>query len=71
MPLRGTKTIKAGVLGWPVNHSLSPRLHGYWLQSESMKGDGEFGFGNDLIGNKAVGIFGDREHPRGFARAMP
>lgn len=21
----------AGVIGWPVRHSLSPRLHGYWL----------------------------------------
>lgn len=24
-------TIKAGVMGWPVSHSRSPRLHGYWL----------------------------------------
>ena len=23
--------IKAGVMGWPVAHSRSPRLHGYWL----------------------------------------
>ena len=23
--------IKSGVIGWPVAHSLSPRLHGYWL----------------------------------------
>lgn len=22
----------AGVMGWPVAHSLSPRLHGYWLK---------------------------------------
>jgi shikimate dehydrogenase len=22
----------AGVIGWPVGHSRSPRLHGYWLQ---------------------------------------
>jgi shikimate 5-dehydrogenase len=21
----------AGVMGWPVGHSLSPRLHGFWL----------------------------------------
>ena len=21
----------AGVLGWPIGHSLSPRLHGHWL----------------------------------------
>ena len=23
--------IKAGVIGWPISHSLSPRLHGFWL----------------------------------------
>ena len=22
----------AGVIGWPIGHSLSPRLHGYWLR---------------------------------------
>lgn len=22
----------AGVMGWPVKHSLSPRLHGYWIK---------------------------------------
>ena len=28
----------AGVLGWPVAHSLSPRLHGYWLQAYGIDG---------------------------------
>jgi shikimate dehydrogenase len=28
----------AGVMGWPVSHSLSPRLHGYWLHKYSMDG---------------------------------
>jgi shikimate dehydrogenase len=28
----------AGVLGWPVAHSLSPRLHGYWLQRYGIDG---------------------------------
>ncbi len=28
----------AGVLGWPVSHSLSPRLHGYWLQRYGIDG---------------------------------
>ncbi len=28
----------AGVLGWPVSHSLSPRLHGYWLQHHGIDG---------------------------------
>ncbi|MEQ8667270.1 MAG: shikimate dehydrogenase [Rhodospirillales bacterium] len=28
----------AGVIGWPVAHSLSPRLHGYWLSTLSVDG---------------------------------
>lgn len=28
----------AGVLGWPVSHSRSPRLHGYWLNKYSIDG---------------------------------
>lgn len=28
----------AGVLGWPVGHSRSPRLHGYWLQELGIDG---------------------------------
>ena len=28
--------IRAGVMGWPVEHSLSPRLHGYWLASHGI-----------------------------------
>lgn len=28
----------AGVIGWPVAHSLSPRLHGYWLQRYGIDG---------------------------------
>ena len=28
----------AGVIGWPVNHSLSPRLHGYWLEHHGIDG---------------------------------
>ncbi|TCS64868.1 shikimate dehydrogenase [Varunaivibrio sulfuroxidans] len=30
---------RAGVVGWPVNHSLSPRVHGYWLEKYAIKGD--------------------------------
>jgi len=30
----------AGVIGWPVGHSRSPRLHGYWL--EKMQIDGAY-----------------------------
>jgi shikimate dehydrogenase len=28
----------AGVIGWPVSHSLSPRLHNYWLNHYSIDG---------------------------------
>lgn len=28
----------AGVMGWPVAHSLSPRLHGYWLDRHRIDG---------------------------------
>jgi shikimate dehydrogenase len=28
----------AGVIGWPVGHSLSPRLHGYWLKENNIDG---------------------------------
>lgn len=28
----------AGVMGWPVAHSRSPRLHGYWLECHAVDG---------------------------------
>jgi len=28
----------AGVLGWPISHSLSPRLHGHWLREYRVDG---------------------------------
>lgn len=28
----------AGVIGWPVEHSRSPRLHGYWLKKHGIDG---------------------------------
>jgi shikimate dehydrogenase len=28
----------AGLMGWPVGHSLSPRLHGYWLDKYGIDG---------------------------------
>lgn len=28
----------AGVIGWPISHSRSPRLHGYWLQEYGIDG---------------------------------
>jgi len=32
------KSAIAGVFGWPVSHSRSPRLHGYWLQHYGIDG---------------------------------
>lgn len=29
----------AGVIGWPVAHSLSPRIHRFWLQALGLDGD--------------------------------
>lgn len=31
-------TLKAGVFGWPVEHSKSPRLHGHWLKRYGIDG---------------------------------
>ncbi len=28
----------AGIIGWPVTHSLSPRLHGFWLEEYGVDG---------------------------------
>jgi shikimate dehydrogenase len=32
------KAMVAGVMGWPVAHSRSPRLHGYWLEKHGIDG---------------------------------
>ncbi|MCC7047715.1 MAG: shikimate dehydrogenase, partial [Alphaproteobacteria bacterium] len=32
------KSRLAGVLGWPVSHSRSPRLHGFWLARHGIDG---------------------------------
>ena len=34
-------TAKAGVVGWPIEHSLSPVLHGYWLRQYNIDGSFE------------------------------
>lgn len=34
-------TAKAGVVGWPIQHSLSPILHGYWLKQYNIAGSFE------------------------------
>ena len=33
------RMLKAGVIGWPISHSLSPTIHKYWLQKSSICGD--------------------------------
>src|SRR5258708_4134608 len=35
--IRGTTRL-AGVMGWPVKHSRSPRLHNYWLAKHGIDG---------------------------------
>src|SRR6266567_3434106 len=37
MSLTG-KASKAGVMGWPIGHSLSPALHGWWLARHGIDG---------------------------------
>lgn len=31
--------MRAGIVGWPVSHSLSPLLHGYWLKELGIAGE--------------------------------
>lgn len=38
MPILTGKARRAGVLGWPVSHSRSPRLHGFWLERHGVDG---------------------------------
>lgn len=38
MSMISGKAKTAGVIGWPVAHSLSPRLHGYWLNQYAIDG---------------------------------
>ncbi|WP_255575397.1 shikimate dehydrogenase [Caldovatus aquaticus] len=38
MPILSGHARLAGVLGWPVAHSRSPRLHGFWLERHGIDG---------------------------------
>jgi shikimate dehydrogenase len=38
MSILSGKAKIAGVMGWPIAHSLSPRLHGYWLEHYGIDG---------------------------------
>src|SRR5436305_8481315 len=35
---QGSKFLLAGVMGWPVMHSRSPKLHNYWLAQYGLSG---------------------------------
>jgi len=37
-PMLSGRSRIAGVIGWPVSHSRSPRLHGYWLRTYGIDG---------------------------------
>jgi shikimate dehydrogenase len=38
MTVLSGKATLAGIIGWPVKHSRSPRLHGFWLQRHGIDG---------------------------------
>jgi shikimate dehydrogenase len=38
MPILSGKARVAGIIGWPVAHSRSPRLHGFWLERHAVDG---------------------------------
>ena len=38
MPILSGKARVAGIIGWPVSHSRSPRLHGFWLERHKIDG---------------------------------
>ncbi len=38
MPILTGSARLAGIIGWPVSHSRSPRLHGFWLERHQIDG---------------------------------
>ena len=38
MSILSGKARVAGIIGWPVSHSRSPRLHGFWLERHGIDG---------------------------------
>ena len=30
---------RAAVIGWPISHSKSPRIHGHWLEKHGIVGE--------------------------------
>src|SRR5947207_15685457 len=37
-PGSAARIMLAGVIGWPVAHSLSPRMHAFWLREHAIDG---------------------------------
>ncbi len=59
------QTLVAGVVGWPVRHSMSPLIHNHWLQAGGMDGvyvafspprDGFSAFASGLRGGAISGL---------------
>ena len=44
---------RACVIGWPIEHSRSPLIHGYWLQKYGIAG----GYSKEAVRPKAVRAF--------------
>ncbi len=74
-----TKRTKAGVIGWPVKHSLSPALHRYWLTQYGIAGsydhypvapDDLEGFIATLAAEGFAGINSTLPHKEHVARLM-
>lgn len=56
-------TLKAGVMGWPVEHSRSPALHGFWLKAYGIDGS----YVRLPVAPDALGTALGELHEKGFA----
>ncbi|MEO1693668.1 MAG: shikimate dehydrogenase, partial [Pseudomonadota bacterium] len=54
---------RACVIGWPISHSRSPRVHGYWLDTLGLAGS----YTREAIAPDALGAFFDRMRDGSFA----
>jgi shikimate dehydrogenase len=55
--------IKAAVIGWPIEHSRSPMIHGYWLDHYKIDGS----YSKIAVRPEEVATFFDRLADRGLA----
>src|SRR5690242_85321 len=56
---------RACVIGWPVAHSRSPLLHGYWLRHYGIAGE----YTKEAVPPEEIDIFLKRLAARGYAGA--